>query len=66
MTTQTEIRNAFWQYLAEVRPELAAMKRARKSQNDYNCDIRTLFVDYVDGLCRDRQISDSLARRVTL
>lgn len=66
MKTQTQVRNAFWDYLNEVAPDLAKDRRARKTQNDYQTDIRVSFVDYVDHLRRDGQISESLANRVTL
>ena len=62
MKTQTEVRNAFW----EAHQRFAAQRRSKKRQNDYNADIRTSFVDYVDYLQRDGQISESLAYRVTL
>lgn len=37
-----------------------------RSHNNYNPDVRTAFNDYVDGLQKDRQITRSLASRVTL
>lgn len=66
MKTAKEVRNSFWQYLNEFSPELAKLKRSRKSQNDYCTDIRVLFVDYVDGLAKNNIINESLAKRVTL
>ena len=62
MTTQSQVRNAFW----EAHPEFASQRRSRKRQNDYVADIRTAFVDYVDGLVRANHISEKLADRVTL
>ena len=58
-TTQREVRAAFW----EAHPQ-ASHKRGTDS--DYLTDTRCAFVDYVDMLARDGQISESLANRVTL
>jgi hypothetical protein len=66
MKTVTEVRESFWQYLSEVSPELAKERRSKKRQNQYCTDIRCSFVDYVDYLLKDGQISDKLANRVTL
>ena len=60
--TITEIRNAFW----DINPEFQPERRSRKRQNDYRTDIRCSFVDFVDSLQRDGQISEKLAYRVTL
>jgi len=62
MTTQTEIRESFWQAF----PQFAGERRSRKCQNDYRCDVRVSFVDYVDHLQRNGEISEALASRVTL
>lgn len=62
MKTISEVRNAFWRDY----PEFKSLYRVGKRQNDYNTDIRTTFVDYVDSLARDGQISDKLANKVTL
>ncbi len=62
MNTQTEIRASFW----EMHPDFAPVRRTRKRQNDYPALIRCSFVDYVDGLARDGEISEALASRVTL
>lgn len=61
-TTQAEVRKLFWTSYPKFRPEY----RARKRQNDYNCDIRCTFVDYVDYLMKNGHISEKLAQRVTL
>lgn len=62
MTTQAQIRKSFW----ESFPQFKSHYRAKKRQNDYNTDIRTTFVDYVDSLRRDGTISERLANNVTL
>lgn len=61
-TTQKQIRESFW----ESFPQYASERRARKTQNDYKCDIRMTFCDYVESLRRDGQISEKLAYNVTL
>lgn len=56
------VRDAFW----EAHPEYKAEYRKTYRQNDYRVDIRCAFVEYVDVLCRNNQITDKLADRVTL
>ena len=63
MTTQKQVKQAFWQELfAEGKPR----RFYGKTQNELPADIRMAFVDYVDTLCRDSQISEKLASKVTL
>lgn len=62
MKTVTEVRTSFW----EAHPEFKSEYRKTWRQNQYNCDIRTSFVDYVDYLRKDGVINESLAYRVTL
>ena len=62
MTTQAQVRDSFWEHYAHFANE----RRSRKRQNDYRCDIRVSFVDFVDWLNKEGYISDSLANRVTL
>jgi hypothetical protein len=66
MTTQKQIRAAFW----AAHPEHEAAARARrtrsKPQNHHNATTRCAFVDFVDALNRSGQISDALANRATL
>lgn len=66
MKTITDVRNSFWDYLKDVSPELAKQRRSKKTQNMYCTDIRCSFVDYVDNLRRDNQITEKLANKVTL
>ena len=63
ITTQAQVRAAFWNTDAD---RYMPAYRAWKRQNDYNTDTRCAFVDFVDGLVRDGQISEALAHRVTL
>lgn len=62
MTTQTEIRHAFW----SSHTEFQELRRTSRRQNEYPADVRSAFVEYVDMLARDGSISESLASRVTL
>lgn len=60
MTTQAQIRAAFW----DAFPQFT--RKGRQTQNQYPTDIRVAFVDFVDSLNKNGQISESLAQRVTL
>jgi len=64
MTNQKQIRAAFW----TAHPTLPRQKYKWKTQKEsfYLTDTRCAFVDYVDQLQRDGQISEALANRVTL
>lgn len=59
MTTQAHVRAAFWQGFQPH--QRADFKRGKEAAT-----IRCEFVDFVDMLARDGQISESLASRVTL
>jgi hypothetical protein len=63
ITTQKEVRRLFWERFAGYRD---ISKRRLFSTGDYNTDTRCAFVDYVDNLCRNGDISETLASRVTL
>ena len=63
MKTISEVRESFWNCNDELRQ---AWYRKTYRQNDYNANVRCAFVDYVDMLSRDGQISEALANRVTL
>ena len=57
-----QVRESFW----DAHPQFKDDYRKTWRQNKYSCDIRVSFVAYVDMLCRDGQISESLASRVIL
>lgn len=59
-TTQKQIRAAFW----EQHPQFK--RRSGWTQNDYPTDTRLTFIDFVDCLEKDGQISEALANRTTL
>jgi hypothetical protein len=62
MKTVSEIRKSFW----ESFPEFKSEYRKTYRQNDYNTDIRITFIDYVDHLAKGGEITEKLAKRVTL
>jgi hypothetical protein len=62
MKTQQQIRDAFWR----DHPQFKSLRRARKRQNDYPADVRMAWVDYMDWIRRDGQISRKLAGKATL
>jgi hypothetical protein len=66
MTTQKQIRTAFW----AVNPSFDYQTRQAgirsKPQNCQCATVRCAFADFVDSLSRSNQISLSLANRATL
>lgn len=65
LTTQKQVRAAFW----EAHPQLPCTIGPRGRilpQNDQHPDTRCAFVDFVDALSKSGEISEALARRVTL
>jgi hypothetical protein len=65
-TNQKQIRQAFWE--SHPQHEAHALKWGIKTapQNRHNCDTRCAWVDFVDYLSKDGQISEKLADRATL
>lgn len=59
-TRQDDIIKSFWNNYPQYK------KKRGYKQNDYKCDIRCAFVDYVDYLQKSGYISGKLASRVTL
>ena len=62
MKTQKEVLQAFWDY----HQNFQHLYRSKKRQNDYPCEVRLAFVDYVDDLRKSGLISEKLANRATL
>lgn len=60
LTTQKQVRAAFWQGMPQV-----WAKYRNKRQNDWPCDLRMEWCDFVEMLQRDGHISESLAETVT-
>ena len=63
-TTQAQIRAAFW----EAHPNLPRRRIPNYSGNGtmYPTDTRCAFVDFLDALARNGDISQALAQRATL
>ena len=60
--TFTAVRNLFFETYPQFQPE----RRTRNSQNDYSCDCRCCFVDFVDFLMKSGKISEKTADNITL
>jgi hypothetical protein len=59
ITTQRQLRREFW----EMNPKLSRRKLPDKS---YRSDTRVRFVEFIDWLQKDGDISQELAGRATL
>ena len=70
MKTLEELRADFWVYHPEFKQDariyIFAGNLIRKSQNDYNATIRSTWVDFVDMMERNGEISTELAQEATL
>jgi len=66
MTTQKQARAAFWEAYPEFDGEARLHGRRSKSQNHQNASCRCAFVGFVDALQKSGQITEALAKRVTL
>jgi len=59
ITTQAALRQLFW--------ENSGFKRhGRKKQNSYPADVRMAWVNFVDSMQKNGEISEKLAERATL
>ena len=66
-TTQAQLRQAFWaEHPRLARRWINGPDRPIRPQNWQPVDTRCAFVDWIDHLARDGQISEALAQRVTL
>ena len=66
MTTQKQIRAAFWNTHPHMEEQARESGIFSKRQNHHCATVRCLFVDFVDSLQRSGEISEALAERVTL
>jgi len=66
MTTQKQVRAAFWEAYPDFDFQAREAGIRSKGQNAQCATVRCTFVDYVDMLARNGQISEALAARVTL
>jgi hypothetical protein len=60
--TLSALRSCFW----ESHPEFAHHFRTKKRQNQYVCDVRCAWVDFVDSMQKSGEISEKLANRAIL
>lgn len=62
--TIKDLRKMFWTTIAtnEMKKEF----RVRKTQNDYSCDIRCMWVDFVDSAMKNGWITEKQASRAIL
>lgn len=60
--TFKQIRDLFF----EMYPEFKEERRYRKHQKDFSTNCRVCFVDFVDSLCKDGQITERQAFNITL
>lgn len=67
ITNQRDLRKAFWRDHADC-PSIARRKIRNYSGNGtmHNTDTRCAFVDWIDALSKDGQVSQELAQRATL
>lgn len=70
-TTQRQVRRAFWQAWRDGQfqgVDITPRKITNYSGNGkmYNTDTRCTFVDFVDALSKNGELSEGLAERVTL
>lgn len=73
ITTQKELRAAFWEYHPEFKKTVKKVGQqggralyVEKTQNDYPADVRMAWCDFIDHMAREGQINRGLAQRATL
>lgn len=66
ITTQAQVRAAFWNDHPSFDHQARAAGIRSKRQNEHCATVRCAFVDYVDSLARSGEISEALAGRVAL
>jgi hypothetical protein len=65
-TTQAQVRAAFWQAHPHFDEQAREAGIRSKRQNEQCATVRCAFVDFVDMLEKNGDISEALAQRVTL
>lgn len=60
--TFKQIRDLFF----EMYPEFKEERRYRKPQKDFSTTCRCMFVDFVNSLCKNGQITEKQAFNITL
>jgi len=65
-TTQSEIREAFWNEYPDLEREARRRKTLSKGHNAQTTTCRTFFCNFVNLLFESGQISEKLADKATL
>jgi hypothetical protein len=65
-TTQAQVRAAFWSAYPDFDFQAREAGIRSKGQNAQCATVRCTFIDFVDALACNGDISDALANRVTL
>lgn len=60
--TFKQIRNLFFSEYPQFKNE----RKRGKNQNQFSCDCRCYFIDFIEHLRRDGTITQSQADRITL
>lgn len=60
--TEEEVIESFFEWHDEARKE----REKGKEQNSFSTDVRVAFVEYIDYLQKDGEISEELASNITL
>lgn len=60
--TFKQIRDLFFEYFPEFKEE----RRHGKKQNNFSCDCRCTFVDFIDCLRKNGTITENQADKITL
>ena len=66
ITTQKELRKAFWNAYPSFDHQAREAGIRSKSQNHHCATVRLTWCDFVDMMARGGEISESLAQRATL
>ena len=66
MTTQQQIRSAFWSAHPHLEEQVRAAGMLTAPQNKHCATVRCMYVDFLDSLQRSGLISAALADRATL
>ena len=66
MTTQKQIRKAFWHYHPHLETHALMWQIKTAPHNRHNTETRTAFSEFVDTLARSGEITEKLAFRATL
>lgn len=69
MTTQKQVRAAFWEWVREFKPDGVTPRRITDYSGRgkmHNTDTRVAFCDWLDAECNAGNVAEGVAERVTL